>query len=99
MIGKNLIAFCFNKNIAFAFARSLELQKAITFIAVAFYIIFYIISGLNILLIFRSPIIFGLVVMVLNATFNNITVISWQSVLVVKETGVPGENHRSAASH
>ena len=32
MIGKNLIAFCFNKNIAFAFARSLELQKAITFI-------------------------------------------------------------------
>jgi hypothetical protein len=32
--------------------------------------------------------------MVFNATFNNITVISWLSVLFVEETGVPGENHR-----
>jgi hypothetical protein len=31
--------------------------------------------------------------MVLNATFNNISVISWRSVLLVEETGVPGENH------
>jgi len=37
--------------------------------------------------------------MVLNATFNNIPVISWLSVLLVEETGVPGENHRPAASH
>jgi hypothetical protein len=37
--------------------------------------------------------------MVLNATFNNISVISWQSILLVEETGVPGENYRSAASH
>ena len=29
-----------------------------------------------------------------NATFNNISVISWQSVLLVEETGVPGEKHR-----
>jgi len=29
-----------------------------------------------------------------NATFNNISVISWWSVLLVEETGVPGENHR-----
>ena len=36
--------------------------------------------------------------LVLNATFNNISVISWQSVLVVEETGVPGENHRPVAS-
>jgi hypothetical protein len=28
-----------------------------------------------------------------NATFNNISVISWRSVLLVEETGVPGENH------
>jgi hypothetical protein len=28
---------------------------------------------------------------VFNATFNNISVISWQSVLLVEETGVPGE--------
>jgi hypothetical protein len=37
--------------------------------------------------------------MVLNATFNNSSVISWQSVLLVEETGVPGENHRHVASH
>jgi len=35
----------------------------------------------------------------LNATFNNISVISWRSVLLVEETGVPGENHRPVASH
>ena len=29
-----------------------------------------------------------------NAAFNNISVISWRSVLMVEETGVPGENHR-----
>jgi hypothetical protein len=37
--------------------------------------------------------------MVFNAPFNNISVISWRSVLLVEETGVPGENHRPAASH
>ena len=36
--------------------------------------------------------------MVFNATFNNISVISWRSVLSVEETGLTGENHRSAAS-
>jgi copper chaperone CopZ len=35
----------------------------------------------------------------INMTFNNISVISWQSVLLVEETGVPGENHRHVASH
>jgi hypothetical protein len=29
--------------------------------------------------------------MVFNAIFNNISVISWQSVLLVEETGVPRE--------
>jgi hypothetical protein len=33
--------------------------------------------------------------MVFNATFNNISVIVLQSVLLVKETGVPEENHLS----
>ena len=28
-----------------------------------------------------------------NTTFNNISVILWQSVLLVEEIGVPGENH------
>jgi hypothetical protein len=38
-------------------------------------------------------------VMVFKATFNNISVISWRSVLLVEETGVPGENHQTVASH
>jgi hypothetical protein len=33
-------------------------------------------------------------VMVFNATFNNISAISWKSVLLVEETEVPGENPR-----
>jgi hypothetical protein len=32
-------------------------------------------------------------VMVFNATFNNISAISWRSVLLVEESGEPGENH------
>ena len=38
-------------------------------------------------------------VLVFNGTFNNISVILWRSVLLVEETGVPGENQRPAASH
>jgi len=38
-------------------------------------------------------------VKVFNATFNNISVISWRSVLVVEETGGPRENHRPAPTH
>ena len=38
----------------------------------------------------------GVRIMVFNATFNNISVISWPSVLLVKETG---ENHRPATNH
>ena len=34
-----------------------------------------------------------------NANFNNISVISWQSVLLVEETGVHGENHRPVSNH
>jgi hypothetical protein len=32
--------------------------------------------------------------MVLNATFNNISIISWRSVLLVGDCGGPGENHQ-----
>jgi hypothetical protein len=38
-------------------------------------------------------------VMVLDATFNNISVITWRSVLLVEESGIPGENHQHVASH
>jgi len=34
-----------------------------------------------------------------NATFNNISVIAYRSILLVEETRVPGENHRPVASH
>jgi hypothetical protein len=37
--------------------------------------------------------------MVFNAIFNNISVISWHSVLLLEENRVPGENDRSVASH
>ena len=37
--------------------------------------------------------------MVFNATFNNIWVKSWRSVVLVEETGGLREKHRSAASH
>ena len=36
--------------------------------------------------------------MVFNATFNNISDISWQSVLLVQETGVP-TSHWQTLSH
>ena len=35
-------------------------------------------------------------IMVFNATFNNISVISWWSVLLVEDTG---ENHQPAVNH
>ena len=38
-------------------------------------------------------------VLVFSSTFNNISAISWVSVLLVEETGVPRENHRPVASH
>jgi hypothetical protein len=44
-------------------------------------------------------IMLGLGVMVFNATFNNISARSWRSLLLVDETGVPGENHQPIASH
>ena len=37
--------------------------------------------------------------MVNNSTFNNISPISWQSVLLLQETRGPGENYRPVASH
>jgi len=37
-------------------------------------------------------------VMVFNATFNNISAISWRLVLFVEQIWVPRENHRFAAS-
>jgi hypothetical protein len=41
----------------------------------------------------------GCRVMILNATFNNISVIPWRSVLLVEEARVHRENHPLAVSH
>jgi hypothetical protein len=53
-------------------------------------------TGNNISLLYLSM---WLWLMVFNATFNNISVKSWRSVLLVEETRVPRENHRPVASH
>ena len=37
--------------------------------------------------------------MMFNANFSNILVVSWQSVLLVEETGVFGKNYQPVASH
>jgi hypothetical protein len=37
--------------------------------------------------------------MVFRDTFNNISAILWQSVLLAEVTGVPRENHWPVASH
>ena len=54
--------------------------------------IIYYISILSFTGIFSCQKI-GVSVMVFNATFNNILVISWQSVLMVEETGISGDRH------
>jgi len=41
----------------------------------------------------------GVIVVVFNASFNNISVISWRSDLLGEETRVPGENNPPVASH
>jgi hypothetical protein len=49
-----------------------------------------------------TDIIFGdraMAMMVLDDTFDNISVLSWRSALLVEESGVLGENQRPAASH
>jgi hypothetical protein len=38
-------------------------------------------------------------VMVFNATFNNISVISWRTVLWMEKAGLPEENHFPVAIH
>jgi hypothetical protein len=42
---------------------------------------------------------FSVCLMVFKVTFNNISVISWRSVLLVEEIGGSGENHRPVARH
>jgi hypothetical protein len=41
----------------------------------------------------QIPIKYRVRVMMFNTTFNNNSFISWRSVLLVEETGIPRENH------
>ena len=54
-------------------------------------------GSLNIIILFSSKRMVGFIVF--SATFNNISVISWRSGLLVEETGVHGRKHRHVASH
>jgi hypothetical protein len=56
-------------------------------------------NGLNVSVVIITKIGVRFRDMVFNVTFNNISVISWRSVLMAEETSVPGENHRPVASH
>jgi hypothetical protein len=49
--------------------------------------------------IYTRFVLFYVCLMVFNATFNNISVISRRSVLLVEETGGTGEKNRPVASH
>jgi hypothetical protein len=53
----------------------------------------------QILYFFEVHVGLGVRVMVFNATFNNISFILWQTVLLVEKSGVPRENCRPAASY
>ena len=55
--------------------------------------------AINIVIIVSDCVIFEGWVMVFNATFNNISVRSWRSVLLVEETRVPRESHRHVTNH
>jgi hypothetical protein len=59
----------------------------------------FFLEQMGLLSVVREFVLGGVRVMVLYATFNNISAISWQSALLVEETGVSGENHRPPASH
>jgi hypothetical protein len=51
-------------------------------------------------LMYNETCFYGLVCLFwFNATFNNISVISWQSILLVEETGGLGRNHWPVPSH
>jgi xanthine/uracil permease len=52
---------------------------------------------LSLLISYFLGFVFGF--MMFNATFNNISVISWRSVLLVEKTGVTRKNNRPAVIH
>ena len=82
------------------FTASLNMFKELN--AVTFILFFLVVISMKSAKMYvgGSQIVWGVIkFMVLYATFNNISAISWRSVLSVEETGVPEENHRLDPSH
>ena len=52
------------------------------------YIFRYHVVNRNIIILNRQTVLIMVLLMVFNATFNNISVISWRTVLLVEETGL-----------
>ena len=69
--------------------------------AIGINVLIYNINIMNehVLLLKMMTTISWVMIMVLNATFNNISVISCQSLWFVAETKIPEENHQHAANH
>ena len=65
-----------------------------TAIRQSIYVVYYPLEGIDV-----SNGIIGVRGMVFNGTFNNISVTSWRSVLLVEQIGLPAENHRPVPSH
>jgi hypothetical protein len=83
---------------------SLAIHGFVSFYFIIFFIeiVFRFSISYNELCYFHRSVRFRLMVgwiMVFSATFNNISVISWGSALLVEETGRQWENHRPATSH
>jgi hypothetical protein len=74
------------------------MQMYLTFSLFKLVLFFCIISYTTDVIVFFYTENCWVMVMVFNATFNNISVILWRSVLLVEETGVRGENHWHVAS-
>jgi hypothetical protein len=65
-----------------------------TAIRQSIYVVYYPLEGIDV-----SNGIIGVRGMVFNGTFNNISVTSWRSVLLVEQIGLPAENHQPVPSH
>ena len=82
--------------------QNITLRRRPTFSHIGTVILKHVLNKTCVVLLAPPPYLksFGKgVIMVFNATFNDTSAISWRSLLLVEETGIPGENHRPVASH
>jgi hypothetical protein len=84
-------------NMAWVRARFCKLQKGCTRLAVASDKVYQFFKIYRLFVFLRRILNFEF--LVFNATFSNISAISWRPVLVMEEAGISGENHRPWASN